>query len=149
MNKIIHLSAHLHCDTKSAFAMFTDNQQLESWLTTVAEVEPSVGGAYELFWQPDDRENNSTIGCKITAMESAQLLAFEWRSPQQFKHFANTADPLTHVVLCFIPNGKGTQVHLIHSGWRSTPEWEDAQQWQEQAWRGALQLLEKQINHPR
>ena len=118
MDKIIHHSVQLQCDPHRAFEMFTVNQLLESWLVNVAEVEPVAGGKYELFWEPNDRENNSTLGCTITAVEVDKFLAFEWRSPKQFKHFANTANPLTHVVIFFIPSRKSTDVHLIHSGWR-------------------------------
>lgn len=146
MDNIIHLSLKLHCDSQHAFKFFTDNKLLESWLVTLAEVEPVLGGKYELFWEPDDRENNSTIGCKVTAIEPNQLITFEWRSPKQFKHFANTADPLTHVVVSFYPDGEWTRLHLVHSGWRGTPEWEEARQWQERAWSVAFEALNKQIN---
>jgi uncharacterized protein YndB with AHSA1/START domain len=146
MDKIILHSAQLQCNTHRAFKMFTDNQLLESWLVNVAEVESFVGGKYELFWEPSDRENNSTLGCKVTAIEVDRFLAFEWRSPKQFKHFANLADPLTHVVVFFIPSHQGTEVYLLHSGWRNSVEWEEARQWQDQAWRGAFQELGKLVN---
>lgn len=145
MDRIIHASSHLSCDARQAFEMFTVNAKLQTWLAEVAEVELKVGGRYELFWQPDDRENNSTIGCRITALEPDRFLSFEWRSPKQFNHFANQADPLTHVVVFFIPTQSGTQLHLIHSGWRSSPEWVEAMQWQERAWRAAFGALEKII----
>lgn len=144
MDNIIHLSIILKMDAKEAFRHFIDKGLLESWLTTIAEVEPKSGGKYELFWNPTDRANDSTIGCKITAIEEDQLIAFEWRSPKQFKHFANNADPLTHVVVSFTPGDKNkTVVHLIHSGWRSSEEWEEARTWQERAWRMAFANLEK------
>ena len=143
MDQVIHLSRVLAMDAHQAFEMLTGNAKLQTWLTEVAEVELRVGGRYELFWQPDDRENNSTIGCRVTALERDQFLSFEWRSPKQFKHFANQADPLTHVVVFFIPTQSGTQLHLIHSGWRSSPEWIEAMQWQERAWRVALDALDK------
>lgn len=143
MDQIVHISSRLSCGVHRAFELFTVNAQLQTWLAEVAEVEPQVGGRYELFWEPDDRENNSTIGCRITALEPDQFLSFEWRSPKQFKHFANQADPLTHVVVCFMPIQNGTQVHLIHSGWRSSPEWIEAMHWQERAWRVAFEALEK------
>jgi uncharacterized protein YndB with AHSA1/START domain len=146
MDKIIHRSVQLKCDTRRAFEMFTVSHLLESWLVSVAEVEPVVGGRYELFWEPEDRENNSTIGCKVTAIESDKFLSFEWRSPKQYKSFANNADPLTHGIVFFIPEGKATEVHLIHSGWRSSVEWEEARQWQDRAWSLALKVLEKQVN---
>ena len=145
MDKVVHLSTRFDCPPLRAFEMFTENCFLQRWLAPLAEVEPAVGGRYELFWEPDDRENNSTIGCRITAMESPKLLAFEWRSPKQFKHFANQADPLTHVVVTFLPADGGTDVHLVHSGWRSAPEWEEARQWQERAWRMAFAELPKAV----
>ncbi len=146
MDKIIHHSVQLKCNVRRAFKLFTVNHLLESWLVKVAEVEPVVAGKYELFWEPEDRENNSTIGCKVTAIEPDKFLSFEWRSPKQYKSFANNADPLTHGIVFFIPEGETTEVHLIHSGWRSSVEWEEARQWQDRAWSLALKELEKQVN---
>lgn len=149
-DKIIHVSVRLRADAHRAYEMFTVGELLQSWLAPVAEVLPRVGGRYELFWQPDDRENNSTIGCRITALEPGRFLSFEWKGPVQFKQFMNEADPLTHVVVFFISGKDGsadwTDVHLIHSGWRSTDEWEEARKWFEVSWRGAFTALGDQID---
>jgi len=150
MNRIIHHSVLLRCDTHQAFEMFTVNELLQSWLTTLAEVEPLVGGKYELFWDPVNKESNSTIGCKVTAIEPGKFLSFEWKGPEQFQHFMNNADPLTHVVVFFVPCADGsstrTEVHVIHSGWGSSAEWEEARQWFERAWSNAFAELRKQVN---
>jgi len=146
MDRIIHLAAHVQCSPHQAFELFAIDRLLETWLVPLAEVDPVAGGRYELFWEPDDRENNSTLGCRVSAVVPGQFIAFEWRSPKQFKHFANSADPLTHVVVVFIPGEQGTDIHLIHSGWRSSAEWEEARQWQERAWQIAFQELERQVN---
>lgn len=140
-DRVIHVEVLVSAWPARVFEYFTNSELLQSWLAPVAEVEPSVGGRYELFWEPSDRENDSTIGCRITALKQDQLLAFQWRSPKQFKAFANGADPLTHVVVTLVPEGSGTRVHLVHSGWRSSPEWEDARIWQERAWTAALREL--------
>jgi uncharacterized protein YndB with AHSA1/START domain len=142
-DQVIHVTALLPIPPEKAFAYFTSNALVQSWLTAVADVEPRVGGKYEVFWQPDDRENNSTIGCRVTAMSPKQMLAFQWRSPKQFKAFANGADPLTHVVVSFAAEGAGTRVHLVHSGWRSGTAWDEARIWQEKAWTGAFKELER------
>lgn len=142
-DRVIHATALVSVRPARAFEYFTKVDLLTAWLTTAAEVEPKVGGKYELFWQPDDRENNSTIGCRITAMAADQFLAFQWRSPKQFKAFANGADPLTHVVVVFVPEGAKTRIHLVHTGWRSTADWEEARIWQERAWSGAITELER------
>ncbi len=140
-DRVIYVSALLTVSPARAFEYFTKADLLTAWLTAAAEAEPKVGGKYELFWEPADRENNSTIGCRITAVQANQLLAFQWRSPKQFKTFANGADPLTHVVVSFVPEGPGTRIHLVHSGWRSSSEWEEARIWQERAWHGAIEEL--------
>jgi uncharacterized protein YndB with AHSA1/START domain len=81
MDKIIHCSVILKCDAKRAFEMFSVNKHLEKWLTQLADVEPKVGGKYELFWNPEDKENDSTIGCKILAIQPKKFLSFEWKAP--------------------------------------------------------------------
>ena len=151
MNKILNFSIRLNCDTHQAFELFTTNKHLQSWLTELAEVEPVKGGKYELFWNPSDKENDSTIGCKVTAIEQDKYISFEWKGPPQFKHFMNNADPLTHVVVVFIPcfsdSTPCTDVLLIHSGWRNSPEWEEARLYFERAWGGALRNLEKLVDN--
>ena len=145
MDKIIYHSISLKCDPQKAFKMFTINKHLEKWLTHVADVKPKVGGKYELFWNPEDMENDSTIGCKILALHPSRFLSFEWRGPKQFKDFMNDVRPLTNVVIAFIPHAEGTEVHLLHNGWRDTAEWEEARQWFEKTWAMALSGLQRYV----
>ena len=149
MDKVLHHSIRLKCDTHQTFEMFTLNEHLQYWLSVLADVEPWVGGKYELFWDPNDKENNSTIGCKVTAIEPNKFIAFEWKGPVQFKNFMNNADPLTHVVVFFVDCTEGskpcTEVHMIHSGWRSSVEWEEARQFFEKAWKEALEELKQLV----
>lgn len=150
VDKIIYQRARLPCDVHRAFEMFTVNHLVESWLAPVAEVEPVEGGKYELFWGPDNREQDSTIGCRVTAIEEDRFLSFEWKGPRQYSHFMNDVDPLTHVVVFFFPQSEAsvshTEVHLVHSGWRSSEEWEEARQWFERAWRVGFEELGRQVD---
>ncbi len=147
MNSILYHSVKLNCASDEAFALFTQNDKLQQWLTMRADIVPVVGGKFELFWNPEDKENDSTIGCRITAIEEGKLLAFEWKGPKQYRDFMNTADPLTHVVILFFPCAKKrdqtpcTEVHLIHSGWRNSEKWEEARLWFEKAWNVAFEKL--------
>lgn len=146
MDKIIYLKTVLDCSPDRAFEMFTVNELLESWLTMKADVEPVGGGKYELFWNPENREIDSTIGCKVTAVEPGKFIAFEWKGPAQYRDFMNAADPLTHVVAFFIPDGDKTEAHLVHSGWRGAPEWEEARRWFVRAWRASFDELKRLID---
>ena len=140
---VIVKTALLPVPPATAFGLFSEASALQSWLCEAANTEKRVGGRYELFWELTDPENDSTIGCQVTAFEQDRLLAFQWRSPRQFKSFANTADPLTHVVVSFHATAGGTAVTLVHSGWRSSAEWAQAAAWQEIAWNYAFQALAK------
>lgn len=63
-----------------------------------------------------------------------------------FKRFANTANPLTHVMVSFHATEKGTIIHLVHSGWRSNESWLKAANWQENAWNIAFENLATVVN---
>ena len=121
MENIILIKEEIDCDIYTAFSLFTFNELLDGWLTEKAEIEPKVGGKYELFWEPENKEINSTIGCKITGIEENKFISFDWKGPVQFKSFMNNADPLTHIIVFFSsdPNEKNkTTIHLLHTGWR-------------------------------
>jgi uncharacterized protein YndB with AHSA1/START domain len=149
MGGIIIQNARLHCTGERAFAMFTENEQIQRWLTRSANVEPRVGGGYELFWDLDNPEHNSTLGCKITAFEPNTLLAFEWKGPSHLR-VMNEADPLTHVAIFFTPCNEVLtpcmDVYLLHSGWGSSAEWEEARAFFARAWENAFAELETLIN---
>jgi len=149
MSNIILHSARLHCPVEHAFALFTRNELLQTWLARIADVEPVVDGKYELFWDPDDPTRNSTLGCKITAIEADTLLAFEWKGPPQF-HCMNDINPLTHVTifftLCHEVLTPCTDVYLLHSGWGVGPAWDEAHSYIARAWETALADLESMVN---
>ncbi|MHA2288239.1 MAG: SRPBCC family protein [Promethearchaeota archaeon] len=149
MQKIIQIEIELNCDVNQAYNFFTINEKLESWLPEKAEVEPKVGGKYELFWDPQNREINSTIGCKITSIEKNKFLSFEWKGPEKLQSIMNFCDPLTHVVVIFTPSlydHKKTLVYLFHTGWRDAPEWQEARNYFEKAWSGALTNLKEKLS---
>ena len=152
LTEILHHSAHLRCDAHKAFEMFTKNELIESWLIKPyseggrAEIRPNLGGSYELFWDPEHRNRDSTLGCRITAIVPDRLLAFDWKGPQQYEKFMNL-DPLTHVVVSIFPDGgTSTEVHLVHSGWGDSTDWNAARDYFEKAWASAFQNLEHIVN---
>ena len=148
MEKIILIKEELACNIKSAFSMFTENKFLEAWLTEKANVEPILGGKYELFWDPENPEDNSTIDCKITGLEKDKLVSFEWKGPKEYKHFMNSADPLTHVIVFFsqdFENLDKTTIHFFHTGWRSDSDWQKARDYFQIAWIKAIKSLKEKI----
>lgn len=143
MNKIIHCKALLNCSSERAFCLFIKNEEIITWLTEKSEIEPWVGGKYELFWDKNDNENNSTLGCKVTAFELNKLLCFNWKGPVQYADVMNVAKPLTHVCITFFAEKENkTEIHLIHSGWGEGEKWEQARLWFEKVWKQSFLRLE-------
>ena len=149
MENIILIKEEIDCDLSSAFSMFINNELLENWLTVKANIEPKFGGKYELFWDPEHPENDSTIGCKITGIEKNRFISFEWKGPTEFKSFMNNVDPLTHVIVFFSHNNnlKKTIIHLFHTGWRKDTDWQKARQYFQKAWSKALKGLKEKIQN--
>ena len=148
MENIISIKEEIDCDRETAFNMFTKNELLENWLTVKAEVDPKVGGKYELFWVPENRESNSTIGCKITGIDRDKFISFDWKGPADFESFMNSADPLTHVIVFFSQNDSDsnkTIIHLFHTGWRNDSEWQRARNYFKNAWSKVLRVLKDKI----
>jgi hypothetical protein len=105
-----------------------------------------VDGAYELYFDPSDHKHMSTIGCKIIEMQAPKFLGFQWKGPDQFVNIMNHPEPLTHVHLEFKRIGLSTEVHVVHDGWKSGSEWNDAKAWHKKAWEGVLGELEKYLD---
>ncbi len=149
MDAVLHHAIRLRCTPHRAFEMFTLNPLLEQWFPVDADVEPFVGGKFELFWDPDHKDENSTIGCRVTALVPDRLLGFEWKGPARFKSFMNAPDALTHVVAIFFPCDEEpncTEVHIVHSGWRASAEWQEARRFFERAWEGELIELKRVVD---
>ena len=125
-----------------AWKLWTEREKIESWLTGAANLEVKVGGLYELFWEPEHPERNSTIGCKILELEPHRLISFQWKGPTQFADIMNKAPLPTWVRVTFSNFEKNqTIIRLEHFGWKSEPKWVEAQKWQANAWLQALSKL--------
>jgi len=124
--------------------LFTTADGLASWLCLRARVEPRVGGAYELFWNPDPKrpDSDSTLGCRVLTIDRPRLLSFSWRGADEVADVMN-ADGVapTEVTVELRPRPTGTRIFLIHDGWGDGEGWERARGWFDRAWRGALDQL--------
>lgn len=117
---------------------------LSAWLCEAARVTPREGGSYELFWDPPNPASNSTLGCRLLAVEPGRRLEFDWRGPDQLLELMPTGR--TRVEVRFVPAGKGCRLELSHKGFGEGPEWERAVDWQSRAWSSALDRLQSLLS---
>lgn len=144
MDEIIVISQNFDIPLALAFDYFTKEELITQWLTVKANIELAEGGAYELFWTPDDPDqtDNSTYGCKILAFEKPYFLNVEWRGNADHKPFMNNVRPLTYVTVHFNRIDEDTtKIILLHTGWRKGEDWDAAKQYFFYAWNGAFEML--------
>lgn len=124
--------------------LFTTPDGLASWLCLRATVEPRVGGAFELFWNPDPArpESDSTLGCRILSIDRPRLLSFTWRGADAVAGVMNAEGVApTEVTVELLPRPTGTRIRMTHTGWGDGDDWGRARTWFDRAWRGALARL--------
>ena len=115
---------------------------IEQWLARRAHVEPSPGGAYELFWDPRQSDINSTLGCRITDIVPNAELSFNWKGPEPFTAIVGDT---TRVFVRLEAQGPNTLLRFVHTGWGQGRRWEAARVWQEHAWRQAMENLKNYL----
>ena len=140
MTKIVHIHKKLQGSVERAFNFFVKGKYALD-----AIVEPKVGGKYELFWDLENRTKDTTAGCKFTVFEENRIIAADWTGPPEFEGVMNNIDPLTHLLVTFAPAGDMVEVYLIHTGWGSTPDWEKARLYFENAWSQVFKMLKNYL----
>ena len=141
-SKDIVIDLKLNVSIEEVWELWTNSKSLEAWLTTKANVDSHVGGAYELFWNPSTPKDISTLGCKIIALELEKVLAFQWRGPVPFADLMNVEPFPTCAFVTFEALSLNqTLMHFRHSGWGEGNRWDAARQWQMNAWTVAFKEL--------
>jgi uncharacterized protein YndB with AHSA1/START domain len=143
-SKDIDIEILIEQPVKSVFDAWVKPDLLERWLTRKAIVEASVGGAYELFWEPERPDRNSTLGCRITDLVPNAELSFNWKGPEEF---AEIMGDKTQVYLRLEQCPEGTILRFVHTGWGSGQRWEKARAWQAEAWEEAIENLKNMLEN--
>jgi uncharacterized protein YndB with AHSA1/START domain len=131
----IKLKVQLPLPAMAVWQMWTNPEQVVTWLAAKADIEPRHGGRFELFWD-ETPEHNSTLGCTITAFEPYSELAFTWRGPEHLEALMPAGS--TTVALRLTGDHQASTLYLLHTGWGSGAEWAAAREWQVEAWQNAL-----------
>ncbi len=128
---------------KEVWHAWTDSETITKWFSPHANIEPNLGGAYELFFDPANYDHQCTKGCKITRFDPYTHLSFSWRGPEELHHVMDPDNPQTHVHVSLQEKGAETEVTLIHDGWGTGKDWKEAMGWHQGAWMQVVSSFEK------
>lgn len=135
----------IQLDIELVWRAWTESDRVAQWFAPASEIEPIVGGKYEIYFNPADKDTMSTKGCKVLKIEKPKVLAFDWKGPDQFAEIMNQPNELTNVEVSFTEHGNRTLVSLRHSGWKESEGVSLAKKWHVQAWDDVLSSLKSKL----
>jgi len=141
----IAVQQFIQAEVTLVWRAWTESDRITKWFAPVAEIEPKLGGKFELYFNPNNKSSMCTQGCKIVQLEAPQLLAFEWKGPDPFADVVNLEGALTIVKVRLESVESGTMVYLEHSGWNQSEESLKAREWHVEAWNQMLSSLKSSM----
>jgi uncharacterized protein YndB with AHSA1/START domain len=165
--KTITLGKTVNASPDEVFAWWTTDVGVKRIFGAAAKIEPRVGGAYTIIFDPaKDPEGNSygTNGARILRFERPGKLSFEWVTftdegkpgtggPPAVPAKMRNVRPLpTWVELEFISvpgDPMKTRVTLNHYGFQSGAKWDGAYAFMSKMWAGVLEKLAEIAEEPR
>ena len=138
---LIQLETTIKASIESMWEAWTKEEIITRWFPPEARIEAKEGGAYELFFDPENHDHQSTKGCVITKIEPYKQLSFTWKGPDHFGETMNKPTPLTSVTVRFSEKDERVEVILKHKGWGEGEKWEEARNWHLEQWEIVLNDL--------
>lgn len=128
-------------DPETAFRVFTD--QIQSWWPL---------GTHGIFGDDAERlgfEDGQLVEGAKDGREAAWGKVLAWEPPTRV-HFTwrpgfDEAQPDTEVEVTFAPEGDGTRVELVHTGWDQLADGAKSRAGYDSGWEGVLEAYRKAL----
>lgn len=139
--RTIRKSVVVSAPVADVWAAWTTREGITSFFGADAKVELKVGGAYEVYFAPSAPEGSrGSEGCHVLGFVPQELLAFSWSAPPSIPTIRKER---TQVVLFFERiDARQTRVRLVHHGWGTGEDWDQAFAYFDRAWGAVLQALQ-------
>ena len=116
---------------------WTTTSGVTSFFAPGAEIEPRVGGAYRVYFDPGaEPGQRGADDMRILALQPKRMLSFDWNAPPSLPQ---ARQQRTFVIVRLHPvDERSTRVTLHHTGWGDGGEWDQAYTYFDRAWDNVL-----------
>lgn len=116
---------------------WTTTSGVTSFFAPGAEIEPRVGGAFHVYFDPGaEPGQRGADDMRILALQPKRMLSFDWNAPPSLPQ---ARQQRTFVVVRLHPvDERSTRVTLHHTGWGDGGEWDQAYTYFDRAWDNVL-----------
>ena len=116
-DKIITKQVIVDVPIKEVWRKWTTEEGLKTFLVKDCEVELKIGGAFEMYFNPDAPPGSQgSEGCKILSFLPEKMLSFSWNAPPTIPTIRALGDMAWVVVFFEEINSNRTKVELNHLG---------------------------------
>ena len=128
-----------------AWAAWTTRQGIVSFFAPDAFVEPRVGGAFQIYFDPGAAAGSKGADdTRFLAVQPMKMISFDWNAPP---HLPDVRAQRTFVVVRFAAlDDNTTRISLHHTGWGEGGQWDQAHAYFERAWGNVLANLKKRFD---
>ena len=121
---------------------WTSKAGIESFFAPQAEIDPRVGGAFHIHFDPlAEPGAKGADDMRFMALQSPKMLSFDWNAPPSLPEAR--AQRTFVVVRLHDIDGKSTRVTVHHTGWGDGGEWDKTYTYFDRAWPRVLANLKK------
>lgn len=145
--RTIRLETEVPASPTAAYEAWLDPTVVRAFFAPDCRIQPRVGGAYEMIFDPEDDPDGAALGTRgatLLALEAPHRLAFEWKGRPDMPAMNVRPFPTWVEVQFEEMEGRDgwTRVTLEHKGFGHGPDWDEAHAWfGEQAWPLVLRRL--------
>lgn len=134
----IHVTALVNAPVDEVWRVFTTSAGAQEFFAPKANIQLTLGGAYEIFFDPTDA-TKSTQGMKLLSYSPGEMLSFQWSGPPSLPEVRNGG--MWVVVELRRESASTTRVELSHLGWKSGPGWDEAHPHMLRGWSDLMERL--------
>lgn len=110
-SRAIEKALFIRATPERVFRALTDPSELEKWFASHAEMDLRPGGALKFTW----REGQEAEGAFLI-VDPPHRLSFRWQMDENLGE--------TTVTIELTPEGAGTQLRLVETGWGNGDDWD-------------------------
>jgi len=123
---------------------WTTREGVRSFFAPDARIEPRVGGAFQIHFDPGASEGSrGADDMRFLALQPKRMLTFDWNAPPSLPE---ARAQRTFVIVRLTPlSERSTRVTLHHTGWGDGGEWDKAYAYFDRAWGNVLASLRRRF----
>ncbi|MEM9166047.1 MAG: SRPBCC domain-containing protein [Planctomycetota bacterium] len=137
--RTIEATVIVAAEPDAVFERLTTLDGLQRWLSIEAEIDLTVGGVYEWYFEPRATlGSRGTEGSQVLGFAPGRMLCVAWNAPPELRQVRGAR---TWVTFLLEPVRGGTRATVVHTGFGDTPGWDRAHRYYEAGWPNVMTRL--------